>query len=113
MEKLVSNATDSLQQNRAHTCADIDECGVFSLNNCTQGCVNAKGSYRCGCAVGFADSRGDGSVCEAVGGEETVVLLAYGGEIRQMRENGMGYVYSALIENEEFVLAMDVDPVDR
>jgi len=52
-------------------------------------------------------------VCEAGGGEETVVLLAYGGEIRQMRENGMGYVYSALIENEEFVLAMDVDPVDR
>jgi len=82
------------------------------MNNCTQECLNVKGSYKCSCGVGYVNSRGDGSVCEVVG-EDAVVLLAYGGEIRQIRPNGLGFVYSGIIENEQLVLAMDVDPVDR
>ena len=72
-----------------------------------------KGSYKCSCASDYSDTHGDGLICEAVSNSDSVVLIAYGSEIRQIRTNFTEYLYSTLIEGENFVLALDVDPIDR
>jgi len=64
------------------------------------------------------DSRGDGSICEAAWREDSVVLIAYGSTIRQVRQNFSDYTYTTLVEDESsvrssFVLSMDVDPLSR
>ncbi len=69
------------------------------------------------------DSRGDGSICEAAWREGSVVLIAYGSTIRQVRQNFSDYTYTTLVEDESsvrgssgsgsFVLSMDVDPLSR
>jgi hypothetical protein len=59
------------------------------------------------------DTHGDGSICEAATSSDSVVLIAYGSEIRQIRTNFTDYLYSTLIENENFVRSLDVDPIDR
>lgn len=108
-----SNQTES--QLVRHQCEDIDECAQASLNHCAQECVNEKGSYKCSCAENYANPHGDGSVCEASWrqGDESVVLVAYGDEIRQLRPNASDYLYTNLIDGENFVTSMDVDPIDR
>jgi hypothetical protein len=98
---------------RRHTCVDIDECELVDLNHCVQSCANTKGSYRCSCGESYTDPHGDGSICEAAYKEDSVVLIAYGTEIRQLRANISEYAYNALIDNENFVTAMDVDPLER
>ena len=76
--------------------------------------MNLKGSFKCECAEGYIDPHGDGTICEVAGsGEDAVVLFAYDSEIRQLRENVTNYVYSGLIEDEDFVLAIDIDPIQR
>jgi len=76
-------------------------------------CENLKGSYKCKCEKNFVDSHGDGSVCEAAWSHESIVLVAYGEEIRQLRQNYSNYVYNTIVEDQLMVLAMDVDPLDR
>ena len=98
---------------RRHTCVDIDECEHYTLHQCTQLCQNLKGTYACKCAPNYVDTRGDGSICEASWREDSVVLVAYGTEIRQVRQNLSDYAYTSLIEGESFVLSMDVDPIER
>ena len=104
-----ANQTSSFHR---HTCNDIDECISFQ-SHCPQNCDNLKGNYKCSCSAGFVDTHGDGSICEAVTSSDSVVLFAYGSEIRQIRTNYTEYLYSTLIENEKFVRSLDVDPVDR
>lgn len=108
-----SSSTPHLIELRRHTCVDIDECQHYSTHQCTQICENLKGTYACKCAANYIDTRGDGSVCEATWREDSVVLVAYGTEIRQVRQNFSDYSYTSLIEGESFVLSMDVDPVER
>ena len=108
-----SSSTPHLIELRRHTCVDIDECQHYSTHQCTQICENLKGAYACKCAANYIDTRGDGSVCEATWREDSVVLVAYGTEIRQVRQNFSDYSYTSLIEGESFVLSMDVDPVER
>lgn len=96
-----------------HTCVDIDECEVLNMNHCTQKCINLKGSYECKCADNYIDSHGDGLICEATWKEDAIVIVAYGSEIRQLRQNISDYVYNNLIEDEIFVSSMDIDPINR
>lgn len=98
---------------RRHTCQDIDECESSSLNHCPHECINLKGSYQCKCSSEYKDTHGDGTVCEATWRDESIVLIAYGSEIRQVRQNFTDYAYTTLIENENQVIALDVDPQDR
>ena len=111
--ELVSNlnVTD-IQSIRRHSCEDIDECQTY-MSHCAQTCTNTKGSFKCTCTENYYDSHGDGSVCEAAWREDSVVLVAYGSEIRQLRQNYSDYSYNALIEDENFVLSIDIDPLDR
>ena len=97
---------------RRHTCNDIDECLSFD-SHCPQLCSNLKGSYKCECSENYINSRGDGSICEAVNREDSVLLIAYGEEIRQVRENMTEYVYNTLIERENYVHSIDIDANDR
>jgi hypothetical protein len=97
---------------RKHSCVDIDECESYS-SHCSQICLNLKGSYQCKCAENYIDSHGDGSVCEAAWNEDSVVLVAYGSEIRQLRQNFTDYSYTTIIENENSVSSIDVDPIER
>jgi hypothetical protein len=109
----VPSLTPHLMDLRRHTCVDIDECQHYSTHQCTQLCENLKGTYACKCAANYIDTRGDGSICEATWREDSVVLVAYGTEIRQVRQNFSDYSYASLIEGQSFVLSMDVDPVER
>ena len=93
-----------------HTCTDIDECASFN-SHCPHECINIKGSHVCECASGFLDPHGDGSLCES--SSESVILVAHGSEIRQLRPNFTDYLYSPLIDDTDSILAMDIDPVDR
>lgn len=111
MEKLNATVAEGIHR---HTCIDVNECDTYEANMCTQKCVNTKGSFKCACDDSYLDPHGDGTVCEAGrSGEDAVVLLAYGSEIRQIRQNLSEYVYSGLVEGEQFVLAIDIDPVER
>ena len=97
---------------RRHSCIDIDECESFS-SHCPQSCTNLKGSYKCDCAENYLDLHGDGSICEAGWKEDSVILIAYGSEIRQLRQNFSNVAYTTLIEDDNLVLTMEIDPVDR
>lgn len=105
-------ASNSSTDLRRHTCVDIDECQSFN-SHCPQGCVNEKGSYKCQCAANYVDPHGDGTICEATASEDAVVLIAYGDEIRQVRQNISDFVYSTLVEDEKSVIALDIDAYDR
>ena len=105
------HGNDSIEYQR-HTCEDIDECQSYD-SHCPQNCINTKGSYKCSCAYDYVNSHGDGSICEAVASDDSVILIAYGSEIRQIRQNFSDYVYNTLIEDQKSVRAIDVDPVDR
>ncbi len=110
---LYDNLTELTASNyKRHTCFDIDECLSFD-SHCPQLCKNEKGSYMCECAENYINSRGDGSICEARNSEDSVILLAYGEEIRQVRENMTEYVYNTLIEKENYIHALDIDATDR
>ncbi len=112
MEKV--DATAAAAGISHHTCIDVDECGSLAQNMCAQRCTNTKGSFKCGCGGGYLDSRGDGTICEAdSAGEDAVVLLAYGSDMRQIRQNLSEYVYSSLVEREAFISAVDIDPFER
>ncbi len=100
------------EQVQKHTCEDIDECQTFS-SHCPQLCENLKGSYKCKCGKNYVDSHGDGTICEATWNHESIVLFAYGEEIRQLRQNFSNYVYNTIVEDQLMVLALEVDPVDR
>ena len=113
MAKLNTTNRASNTSFHRHTCVDINECDSFE-SHCTQRCRNLKGSYKCECEADYVDSHGDGTVCEAVkSGEDSIVLIAYGTQIRQLRQNLTNYAYTSLIENENYILSLDVDPVDR
>ena len=105
-----NNITSDL---RRHTCEDENECDRAFSNQCAQTCINLKGSYKCECAAQYWDPHGDGAICEAAYKEDSVVLVAYGAEIRQLRPNASDFSYTTLIENENFVASMDVDPLER
>jgi hypothetical protein len=97
---------------RRHTCIDIDECLNYD-SHCPQKCVNEKGSYKCECAENYIDTRGDGSVCEARSADDSVVLIAYGDEIRQLRQNISNRLYSTLVDKQVYVHSIDVDAMER
>jgi hypothetical protein len=111
---LVKYDSSLYEQNetRRHTCLDINECLSFD-SHCPQICNNQKGSFKCSCAENYVNSRGDGSICEAKNSEDAVLLIAYGEEIRQLRENMTELVYNTLIEDEKFVYAIDIDANER
>ncbi len=105
-----SNNTSVFQR---HICSDIDECESFQSHHCPQICSNQKGSYKCSCDQGYVDTHNDGSICEAIGNDDSIVLIAYGSEIRQIRPNFTDYVYNTLIEHEKSIVSIDIDPIDR
>ena len=110
---LNSTVASSVTELRRHTCVDIDECEKYSTHECTQTCENRKGTYACKCAPNYIDTHGDGTICEATWKDDSIVLIAYGAEIRQVRQNLSEYAYNTMIEGASFVLAMDVDPLER
>ncbi len=59
------------------------------------------------------DTRGDGSVCEALVADDVVVLIAYADEIRQIRQNVSDRVYSTLVDRQVYVHSLDIDAKDR
>jgi low density lipoprotein-related protein 2 len=105
-------STESSTDIRRHSCVDINECDNFNTH-CPQSCTNLKGSYQCNCAENYYDVHGDGSICEVSWSEDSIILIAYGSEIRQLRQNYSNLAYTTLIEDENLVIAMDIDPVDR
>ena len=116
MEKLDvhSDNNTSVSGFHRHTCDDINECDSYSMNKCTQKFINMKGSFKCACDKDYFDPHGDGTICKAgKTGEDAVVLLAYGSEIRQLQQNISQYVYAGLIESEDFILSMEIDPINR
>lgn len=44
----------------------MDECSTYG-NGCPQLCSNVKGSFKCQCASGFKDSKGQGHDCKPEG----------------------------------------------
>lgn len=84
---ILANASSRLeneQTSRRHSCEDIDECASITLNHCPHECVNLKGSFQCRCSNEYVDPHGDGSICEAVDSSSSVIIIAYGTEIRQV-----------------------------
>ncbi|CAF0958417.1 unnamed protein product, partial [Brachionus calyciflorus] len=112
MVKADTNHSDS-QSIRRHTCEDINECESIHLNQCSQKCVNTKGSYECKCVDNYIDSHRDGSICEASWKEDLILLIAYDSEIRQLRPNISDYVYTTLLEDQNNVNSIDIDPFER
>lgn len=117
----IINADDSLLLDKnsstiqiRHSCEDINECLDYS-SHCSQSCMNTKGSYQCQCVDDYYDMHGDGTVCKASGNEESIILIAHGSEIRQIRENknNLDLIYNNLIESEFYILSIDVDPIER
>lgn len=56
---------------RQGTCVDVDECSAGLPADCADNgvCRNVQGGYVCTCALGFADTDGDGSRCDPVCGD--------------------------------------------
>lgn len=57
---------------------DIDECMEWGKGACSQRCLNAPGSYSCGCLPGYM-LEPDGHVCKLTGkswGGQAVLKLA-------------------------------------
>jgi low density lipoprotein-related protein 2 len=105
-------SNDSSAYVHRHTCVEIDEC--LQVNGaCAQTCTNLKGSHKCGCALNYVDSRGDGTICEGSWSEDPVVLLSYDEEMRQIRPNASDFAYTTLIEGQTYIAAIDIDALDR
>ena len=62
---------------------DIDECSIYG-NGCPQLCNNVKGSFKCQCAPGFTDVKGQGHDCKPKGRYKNLICL-YGKQPKSMR----------------------------
>lgn len=89
----------------SRACVDINECASLRMNNCSQICVNDKGSHHCECRPGFTlyDER-----CAATGSNPSYILYANGPEVRAV--DAGEHHQSSLIGGESRIQALDFDP---
>ncbi|KFP00828.1 Low-density lipoprotein receptor-related protein 2, partial [Calypte anna] len=93
------------------TCMDIDECTELGKGPCSQTCLNAPGSYSCGCLAGY-QLEPDGHLCKLTGPEPTLLVamqsevLSYG--LRSGHEEVL-----LTTDKERVVFSLDYDLMER
>lgn len=87
-------------------CIDYDECAA-GIHQCSQICINLKGTYGCECRLGFELSDGTTGVCKAID-EDIALVFANGPEIRAYLPNERREL--DIIQDENRIEAIDYDP---
>ncbi|XP_009075825.1 PREDICTED: low-density lipoprotein receptor-related protein 4-like, partial [Acanthisitta chloris] len=93
------------------SCMDIDECTEWGKGACSQTCLNAPGSYSCGCLPGYL-LEPDGHFCKLTG-PEPVLLVAVQSEVLSYGlRSGREKVLLAT-DKDRVVFSLDYDLVEK
>ncbi|XP_009473163.1 PREDICTED: prolow-density lipoprotein receptor-related protein 1-like [Nipponia nippon] len=93
------------------SCMDIDECTEWGEEACSQTCLNAPGSYSCGCLPGYL-LEPDGRVCK-LGGPEPMLLVAVQSELLSCGLRSGHEEVLLPTDKDRVVFSLDYDLVER
>jgi len=86
-------------------CEDVNECESLSANNCSQTCVNLKGSFNCSCHEDWARGFGNDPTCRPKDYTPTpVILLSNGGEIYKISRSEIKVRFNIAVEMKKKVI---------
>ncbi|KFO70397.1 Low-density lipoprotein receptor-related protein 2, partial [Cuculus canorus] len=93
------------------SCVDIDECVEQGEGPCSQTCLNAPGSYSCGCLPGYL-LEPDGHVCKLTGPEPTLLVAVQSEVLSYGLRSGHEEVL-LVTDKDRVVFSLDYDLVER
>ncbi|XP_010152379.1 PREDICTED: low-density lipoprotein receptor-related protein 2-like, partial [Eurypyga helias] len=93
------------------SCLDIDECMEWGEGACSQTCLNAPGSYSCGCLPGYL-LEPDSRVCKLTGPEPMLLVAVQSEVLSYGLRSGREEVLLAT-DKERVVFSLDYDLVER
>ncbi|KAJ7407454.1 hypothetical protein WISP_126041 [Willisornis vidua] len=93
------------------SCVDIDECTEWGEGACSQTCLNAAGSYSCGCLPGYL-LEPDGHLCKLTGPEPTLLVAVQSEVLSYGLRSGHEEVLLAT-DKDRVIFSLDYDLVER